>query len=196
MSTFNDVSGMLQSDITELIIRAEDPEKMVRQITADIRIELDNTMRHGENVRLSCITAKESYQNAVRVSQEWENKARDALVKDDRKLAEQFLFKKVKADEDAESYRKMYESFSDQTELIRLRAETLDAKLKMLNEQRKSLIRLAKLNSVSKQNDALHETDIYDENISSSEKSEITEKVLSELERLVLEMNNPDNSGK
>lgn len=45
MGKFNYVNGLKQSDITELVIRAEDPEKMLNQITADIQAELDKTIQ-------------------------------------------------------------------------------------------------------------------------------------------------------
>lgn len=196
MGKFNYVNGLKQSDITELVIRAEDPEKMLNQITADIQAELDKTIQRCENVRSSRITAKENYQNAVKVSQDYESKARDALIKGDRKLAEQLLIEKVKADEDAESYKEKYESVSDKAEMIRLDAETLKTKLKMINDQRASLIKLAKLNSISRKLGALNETDTSDDNAGDSEKSETVEKVLSELRKLVSEIDTPDNSGK
>lgn len=196
MGKFNYVNGLKQSDITELVIRAEDPEKMLNQITADIQAELDKTIQRCENVRSSRIIAKENYQNAVKISRDYESKARDALIKGDRKLAEQLLIEKVKADEDAESYKEKYESVSDKAEMIRLDAETLKTKLKMINDQRASLIKLAKLNSISRKLGALHETDTSDDNAGDSEKSETVEKVLSELRRLVSEIDTPDNSGK
>lgn len=80
--------------------------------------------------------------------------------------------------------------------MIRLDAETLKTKLKMINDQRASLIKLAKLNSISRKLGALHEADTSDDNAGDSEKSEAVEKVLSELRRLVSETDTPDNSGE
>lgn len=151
MGVFARLSDLLKSNINDLIDRAEDPEKMIRQIIADMQKELTKATQNYGKAKASERLAKLKYQEAVSVSSDWESKAKAALSKGDQDLARQALSRKVKADEDVASYKEMYESISAQTEAIGEQTELLKAKLEEAKSRQAMLIARAQMAETKKQ---------------------------------------------
>ncbi len=129
MGVFGRLVDLLKSNVNDLIDKAEDPEKMVKQIIIDMQKELnDNTQKYGK-AKASERLAQKKYEEAVKVSTKWEDKAKAALSQGNQELAKEALARKVKADEDVASYKEMYESISAQTEAIGDQVELLKNKL-------------------------------------------------------------------
>jgi len=98
MSIFTRLSDLLKANINDLIDRAEDPEKMVKQIIVDMQKELNkSTQALGKAVASEKMVEKQ-YNNAVATSANWEAKAKAALASGDQELAKKALSYKVKAD--------------------------------------------------------------------------------------------------
>lgn len=129
MGIFQRLSDLLKSNVNDLIDRAEDPEKMVKQIIIDMQEELNKSTQAYGKAKASEKLAETRYQNAVKVSASWESKAKAALAAGDQELAKQALAKKVKADEDVANYKEMYDTISAQTDAIGDQVEVLKAKL-------------------------------------------------------------------
>lgn len=140
MGIFSRLSDLLKSNINDLIDRAEDPEKMVKQVIIDMQTELNKATQNYGKAKASERMAEKKYLEAQKISESWENKAKAALSQGNQELAKQALAKKVKADEDVVSYKDMYESISDQTEAIGNQVEVLRAKLEDAKSQQAMLI--------------------------------------------------------
>ena len=84
--------------------------------------------------------AEKKYLEAQKISSDWEAKAKMALAKGDQELAKQALARKVKADEDLNNYKEMYESISAQTDAIGDQVEVLRAKLEEAKSRQAMLI--------------------------------------------------------
>ncbi|MDE5557225.1 MAG: PspA/IM30 family protein [Ruminococcus sp.] len=223
MDIFSRLSDLLQSNLNDLIDRAEDPEKMVRQIIADMQSELNKAVQNYSKVRSSQILTERKYKDALNVSQEWENKAKNALSQGDKELAKQSLFKKVKSDEEVALYKEMYESVSKQTEAVKAQVDTLRLKLDEAKNRQAILIARAKMADTQKRlseiSGNLENASAFDKfsrmeeaislreamttamnEISGSDKNKTTEqleidsKVNSELERLMSELNITDTT--
>ena len=133
MGVFRRLSDLLKANVNDLIDRAEDPEKMVKQVISDMQTELTKaTQNYGK--------AKASERLAEKKYLDWESKAKSALAKGDQELAKQALAKKVKADEDVASFKEMYESISAQTEAIGSQVEVLKTKLDEAKSRQAMLI--------------------------------------------------------
>lgn len=140
MGIFSRLSDLLKANINDLIDRAEDPEKMVKQIITDMQKELNkSTQALGKAVASEKIAEKQ-YKNAVETSANWEAKAKAALTAGDQELAKKALANKVKADTDVASYQEMYETISSQTEAIRAQIEVLKSKLEEAKARQAMLI--------------------------------------------------------
>ena len=133
MSVFSRLSDLLKANINDLIDRAEDPEKMVKQVILDMQDELNKATQNYGKAKASERMAEKRYLDAKQVSADWENKAKQALAK------------KVKADEDMEAYKEMYESISNQTEAIGDQVEVLKAKLDEAMSRQAMLIARAQM---------------------------------------------------
>jgi phage shock protein A len=140
MGIFGRLSDLLRSNVNDLIDRAEDPEKMVKQIIIDMQTELTKATQNYGKAKASERLAEKRYLEAQKQSQGWENKAKAALSQGNEALAKQALAKKVKADEDVENYKQMYESISDQTEAIGNQVEVLKSKLEEAKSRQAMLI--------------------------------------------------------
>jgi phage shock protein A len=140
MGVFRRLSDLLKSNVNDLIDRAEDPEKMVKQIILDMQKELTKATQNYGKAKASERLAEKKYLDAKKVSESWELKAKAALAQGNQELAKQALAKKVKADEDLSSYKEMYESISDQTEAIGNQVEVLKAKLDEAKSRQAMLI--------------------------------------------------------
>lgn len=193
MDIFSRLSDLLQSNLNDLIDRAEDPEKVVRQIIADMQSELNNAVQNYSKVKSSQILTERKYKDALNVSQEWENKAKNALSQGDRELAKQALVKKVKSDEEVVLYKKMYESVSKQTEAVKAQVDTLRLKLDEAKNRQAILIARAKMADTQKR---LSEISGNLENASAFDKFSRMEEAISRQEAMAVVMNEIYNTEK
>ena len=140
MGIFARLSDLLKSNVNDLIDRAEDPEKMVKQVIIDMQTELTKATQNYGKAKASERLAEKKYLEAEKISADWESKAKAALAKGDQELAKQALARKVKADEDVSNYKEMYESISNQTEAIGDQVEVLKSKLEEAKSRQAMLI--------------------------------------------------------
>ncbi len=140
MGIFSRISDIFKSNVNDLIDRAEDPEKMVKQIILDMQKELNKSTQALGKAVASERMAEKQYNDAVRRSADWEAKAKAALASGNVDLAKKALAQKVKADEEVATYKEMYETISNQTEAIRTQVETLKAKLEEAKSRQAMLI--------------------------------------------------------
>ncbi len=140
MGVFSRLSDILKSNINDLLDKAEDPEKMVKQIIIDMQKELTVATQNLGKAKASERLAQKKMDDAVKVSAGWESKAKAALSQGNQEMAKQALAKKVKADEDVAAYTEMYESISTQTDAIEDQVEVLKSKLDEAKSRQAMLI--------------------------------------------------------
>ena len=150
MGVFGRLSDLLKANINDLIDRAEDPEKMVKQVILDMQTELTKATQNYGKAKASERMAEKRYLDAKQVSEDWENKAKQALAAGKEDLAKQAVAKKIKADEDVAAYKDMYESISNQTEAIGDQVEVLKAKLDEAKSRQAMLIARAQMADTKK----------------------------------------------
>ena len=140
MGIFQRLADLLKSNINDLIDKAEDPEKMVKQIIIDMQKELTNSTQALGKAVASERMAEKRYKDSEVNAKNWELKAKAALEAGDTELAKKALANKVKADEDTASYKEMYETISSQTDAIRDQVEVLKSKLEEAKSRQAMLI--------------------------------------------------------
>ncbi len=140
MGIFRRLSDLLKANVNDLIDRAEDPEKMVKQIIIDMQQELTKATQNYGKAKASERLAEKKYLEAQKISASWESKAKAALAQGNPELAKQALAKKVKADEDVANYKEMFDSISAQTEAIGNQVEVLKSKLDEAKSRQAMLI--------------------------------------------------------
>lgn len=150
MGIFSRLSDLLKSNINDLIDKAEDPEKMVKQIIIDMQKELNNSTQALGKAMAAERTAKNQYDAAAAKSADWEAKAKQALSAGDEELAKKALANKVKADKNTQQYKEMYETISSQTETIRTQVEVLKSKLQEAKSRQAMLIARSQMANTQK----------------------------------------------
>ena len=136
MGIFSRIGDVVKSNINDLIDRAEDPEKMVKQIILDLQKEVSNATTALGKAKASERIAKRQYDDAVKTSADWEMKAKAALNAGEVDLAKKALSNKVKADESV----KQYEQIAAQTAQLQEQVETLKSKLDEAKSRQAMLI--------------------------------------------------------
>ena len=176
MGIFQRLGDLLKSNINDLIDKAEDPEKMVKQIIIDMQQELNkSTQALGKAVSSERI-AKKQYDDAARTASEWENRAKTALAAGDEELAKKALANKVKADKDAAAYKEMYDTISQQTETIRTQVEVLKSKLEEAKSRQAMLI--ARSQMAETQKNLAKSTGGFDSSSASEKFDRMEEKIM------------------
>ena len=112
MGIFSRIGDVLKANINDMIDRAEDPEKMVKQIILDLQKEVSKATQALGKAMASERIAKRQYEDAVKTSSDWEMKAKAALNAGEVDLAKKALSNKVKADENVKQYQQMYEQIA------------------------------------------------------------------------------------
>ena len=140
MGIFSRIGDVLKANINDMIDRAEDPEKMVKQIIIDLQKDVRTSTEALGKAMASQRIAERQHQQAVSSAASWESKAKAALAAGDTEMAKKALSYKVKADADVESTAQMLETITTQTEAIRDQVEALKAKLDEAKSRQSMLI--------------------------------------------------------
>jgi len=129
MAIFSRLSDLLKANINDLIDRAEDPEKMVKQIIIDMEEQLQNAVQGLGSVMASERQMRKQLEEAQTQSKLWEDRAKSALKSSNEDLAKQAIDNKLKADESANQYQKMQTDISSQLGILKEQVEILKKKL-------------------------------------------------------------------
>ena len=100
MGIFNRLGDLVKANANDAIDRMEEknPEKMVKQIVIDLQKEVNKATQNLGKAKANERLAKVKYDNALKISQDWENKAKTALSQGNQELAKEAISRKVKAD--------------------------------------------------------------------------------------------------
>lgn len=140
MAIFSRLTDLLKSNINDLIDRAEDPEKMVKQIIIDMEEQLQNAVQGLGSVMASEREMLKKLKESQDESKLWEGRARDALKSDNEELAKKAIDKKLEADTSVMQYQKMYDNISSQTKILREQVDLLKKKLTEARARQSMLI--------------------------------------------------------
>lgn len=150
MAIFQRLGDLLKSNINDLLDKAEDPEKMVKQIIIDMEKELEKCTETLGEAMGSQRQIKKQLEKAQADSKSWEDKARLALKNDNQDLAKQALAKKVNADKQAVEYQKMYDECTAQVDTIKGQVDALKIKLDEARSRQSTLIARSKMADTQK----------------------------------------------
>ncbi|MBE6838560.1 MAG: PspA/IM30 family protein [Ruminococcus sp.] len=140
MSIFTRLGDLLKSNINDLIDKAEDPEKMVKQIIIDMDKELVKSTQALGKAMASERQIEKQLNDAKAKSADWESKAKAALAAGDQELARKAVAEKVKADENVAKFQQMYDTVAAQTAAIKTQVEELKSKLEDAKSRQAMLI--------------------------------------------------------
>ena len=128
MALLERVSTLVRANLNDLIDKAEDPEKMIKQVILDMQNQL---LQVKTQVAIAIadqhLLAKKQKENEEKVS-EWTRKAELAVTKKEDDLARAALHR-------VESYREMTANFAQQVGDQKAQVENLKAALRKLEQK-------------------------------------------------------------
>jgi len=129
MAIFKRLADLLKANINDLIDKAEDPEKLVKQIIIDMEEQLQGAVQGLGSVMANERQMLKQYEGAQAESKMWEERAKTALKANNEDLAKQALDSKLKGDERMKQYYNMYKEVSSQSKVLKEQVEILKSKL-------------------------------------------------------------------
>lgn len=142
---FERIGDIIKANINDLIDKAEDPEKMVKQIIVDMEEQIEQATRALGQAMGSERIAKKELDDAVANSKDWENKAKLAIQSGNTELARRALDSKVNVDQTIAGLQQSYETIHAQVETMKEQINTLKSKLGEARARQNVLIARSKM---------------------------------------------------
>lgn len=145
MAIFQRIGDLIKANVNDLLDKAEEPEKMVKQIIVDMQEELEKCTSALGQAMGSQRMMKKNMDAALNEAASWEQKAKMALQSGNADLAKQALERKVAADKNAEKYKEMYDQATAQVDTIKGQVDALKIKLDEAKSRQNMLIARSKM---------------------------------------------------
>ncbi len=140
MAIFERISDLVRANINDLIDKAENPEKMVKQIIIDMEDQLRKSTQGLGTAMGSLNQVKKQLEAAKEQSNIWQSKAKSCLEQGNEDLAKQALDNKVKQDQLAAKYQEMTNTMEAQVNEIKSQVDILKAKLEEARSKQAMLV--------------------------------------------------------
>lgn len=140
MAIFERISDLVRANINDLIDKAENPEKMVKQIIIDMEEQVKKSTQGLGTAMGSLNQVKKQLVNAQEQSNNWQNKAKVCLEQGNEELAKQALENKVKQDKMVAQYQEMCSSMEVQVNDIKSQIDVLKQKLEEARSKQAMLV--------------------------------------------------------
>ncbi len=129
MAIFSRLVDLLKANINDLIDKAEDPEKMLKQIIIDMEEQLQKATQGLGQIMASGRQANKQLEAAKADSALWEERAKTALKAGNQALAQKAVESKLKTDANVTQYQQMHDELAKQVETMREQVNLLKTKL-------------------------------------------------------------------
>lgn len=140
MAIFQRIGDLIKANINDLLDKAEDPEKMIKQIIIDMEEQLRKSTQSLGTAMGSQNQVKKQLENAKQQSNTWQEKAKMCLSQGNEELAKQALENKVKQDQMVAQYQQMCDSMDAQVNEIRNQVDILKQKLEEARSKQAMLV--------------------------------------------------------
>ena len=140
MAIFERISDLIKANINDLIDKAEDPEKMLKQIIIDMEDQLRKATQGLGTAMGSLNQVKKQLDNAKEQSNEWQNKAKACLEQGNEELAKKALENKVNQDKMVAQYQEMSTAMEAQVNEIKSQIDVLKQKLEEARSKKAMLV--------------------------------------------------------
>ncbi|NPA80571.1 MAG: PspA/IM30 family protein, partial [Thermotogae bacterium] len=150
MAVFKRLTDILRANINALLEKAEDPEKMLRLIIADMEEALRKATISTAQAMANAERLKARYERAIALVEEWKRRAEEALKAGDEELAMRALEKKLEYESRAAQYLRAYKEAEAVSEKLRNQLDELKAKLEEARTRYTTLIARKKAAEVQK----------------------------------------------
>ncbi|MDO4533258.1 MAG: PspA/IM30 family protein [Coriobacteriia bacterium] len=145
MAFFERIADILKANINDMIDKAEDPVKMVKQLILEMEDQVDEATRAlGQAMGSQKVAAKELADAKAKVA-DWNDKAKLALKNSDEALARKALDIKVGLEGQVTQLQASYDGITAQVDKLKDQVQTLKMKLDEARARQNVLIARAKM---------------------------------------------------
>ena len=171
MAFFERIADILKANINDMIDKAEDPVKMVKQLIIEMEEQVDEATRAlGQAMGSQKVAAKELADAKAKVA-DWNDKAKLALKNGDENLARKALDIKVGLEAQVDQLQASYDGITAQVDKLKDQVQTLKMKLDEARARQNVLIARAKMAEAAT-------------NVATSISSATTESAFAKLDKL------------
>jgi phage shock protein A len=149
MAIFQRISDIIKANINDMLDKAEDPEKMVKQIILEMEGQIDQATQGLGQAMASQKIAKKQLDEAKAEVADWENKAKAALAAGNEDLARKALSSKVKLEDNVVKFEAQYDQISSQVELLKSQLQDMKSKLEEARARKNMIIARSKMADAS-----------------------------------------------
>ncbi|MCS6999929.1 MAG: PspA/IM30 family protein [Bacteroidota bacterium] len=151
MSIFRRIADIFKANVNDVLDRAEDPEKMLKQMV----LEMEESVNKATLAVAQAIANEKSLERKIAKAQEqsrdWQQKAVQALQAGREDLARAALEKKAVADRNVADLQPIYEQAKATTAKLRQQLDQLKAKLDEARARQSTLIARSQAAKAQKQ---------------------------------------------
>mgnify|MGYP001116763368 FL=1 len=151
MGIFARISDIFKANINDLLDKAEDPEKMIKQMVIEMEESVNKTTLAVAQAIANEVSLQKKLEKARKDAIEWENKAMQALTASRDDLAKAALERKALAERNQSDLLPLYEQAKATTANLRMQLDKLKAKLDEARMRQSTLIARSQAAKAQKQ---------------------------------------------
>jgi phage shock protein A len=140
MGILDRISTLMRANINDMIDRAEDPEKVVRQLIADMNSQLLQVKSQVAASIADEKQLKQKYLDNDAKAAEWQRRAELAVEKGQDDLAREALARRNTFATNAEGFKEQYEQQAQQVEVLKTAMHQLESKVQEAQTKQDLLI--------------------------------------------------------
>lgn len=151
MGIFARITDIFKANINDLLDKAEDPEKMIKQMVIEMEESVNKTTLAVAQAIANEVSLQKKLEKARKDSIEWEGKAMQALTANREDLAKAALERKALAERNQTDLVPLYEQAKSTTANLRIQLDKLKAKLDEARMRQSTLIARSQAAKAQKQ---------------------------------------------
>ncbi len=140
MGVFDRISRMIRSNISELLDRVEDPEKVLQQIVTDMQQDLREAKLQVASAIRDQKKLEARHLENLEAAGRWEERAISAVESGDDALAREALKRKKNYEQLARGYKEQLDEQFKSVQLLKTSLATLEAKIEEARRRKDLLI--------------------------------------------------------
>ena len=155
MSVFSRISTVFKANVNDALTKAEDPEKVLNQITIEMNAQLVDTKQKVAAAIADEKRLQRQYKETAEEAKSWEEKASIAVQKERDDLAREALARRNEVQQLADEYKIQWDKQRQAVDQLKEHLKALELKIGEANRKKYLLIARQKRAKAQKQ---IHET--------------------------------------
>jgi phage shock protein A len=140
MTLLERVTQLVRANINDMLDKAEDPEKMIKQYLIDMHNQLIQVKTQVAAAMADQQKLYQRYMDAQNQANDWQQKAELAVQKSEDELAKQALQRRNSFQETADGFKAQYEEQKKEVDILKDSLSKLEAKIQEAETKKDLLI--------------------------------------------------------